>query len=70
MKQFVKYKKTKVMKVFGELRDLPKNVSSMMSAARQEMSQTLSQVAQTNKSQVAKKKKKKRQLARLETKVR
>jgi len=32
-----------VMKVFGELRDLPKNVSSMMSEARQEMSQTLSQ---------------------------
>ena len=55
--------------MFGELRDLPKNVSSMMSEARQEMSQTLSQVAQTNKSQVAKKKKKKR-LARLETKVR
>ena len=33
------------MKVFQELRDLPENVSSMMSAARQEMSHSLSQVA-------------------------
>jgi len=32
-----------VMKVFQELRDLPRNVSSMMSAAKQEMSQSLSQ---------------------------
>merc|ERR1712045_523575 len=32
-----------VMKVFQELRDLPKNVSSMMSAAKQEMSHSLSQ---------------------------
>merc|ERR1711936_340639 len=32
-----------VIKVFQELRDLPKNVSSMMSAAKQEMSQSLSQ---------------------------
>merc|ERR1712241_424380 len=32
-----------VMKVFQELRDLPENVSSMMSAARQEMSHSLSQ---------------------------
>ena len=34
----------KVMKVFAELRDLPKNVSSMMSAAKQEMTRSLSQV--------------------------
>ena len=32
------------MKVFAELRDLPKNVSSMMSAAKQEMTRSLSQV--------------------------
>merc|ERR1711872_1124422 len=32
-----------VMKVFQELRDLPKNVSSMMIEAKQEMSQSLSQ---------------------------
>ena len=32
------------MKVFQELRDLPKNVSFMMSAAKQEMSHSLSQV--------------------------
>merc|ERR1712117_650159 len=32
-----------VMKVFQELRDLPKNVSSMMSAAKQEMTRSLSQ---------------------------
>ena len=30
--------------MFAELRDLPKNVSSMMSAAKQEMTRSLSQV--------------------------
>ena len=56
------------MKVFQELRDLPENVSSMMSAARQEMSHSLSQVANKENKEIVENKQRKQRNHRKQTK--